>query len=280
MPPPHFSFAQSLRVIFAIGWSDFVLKYRGSILGYFWSFIGPLTKFLVILVIFGPYVSASIPQYPLYLFLGIIVWEYFILTTNGCMVVLYEKEGLVQRHPFPRILLILSVGWTNTIIFATHLFIFFVFAWFFGAPVDFAVLLLPVAVFQLTLISLGTGMLLSAYCLKYRDISHLWSIASQILFWLTPIMYPYRAANPMSASVVSFFSSPGLHPFRRILDMFIHFQPVSIVINDFRRLTLYSAAWGVPTMPHLIAFTLISLGIFLAGKKMFDMRSPYFAQEY
>ena len=65
----RFTWKHALKVVLVMGWSDFVLKYRGSFLGYLWSLAGPLVKFLVILYVFGPFVSPEIPEYPLYLFL-------------------------------------------------------------------------------------------------------------------------------------------------------------------------------------------------------------------
>lgn len=280
MAARRFTLVQALHVVLAVGWADFVLKYRGSVLGYCWALIGPLVKFFVILYVFGPYVQPSIPLYPLYLFLGIIVWEHFTMTTINCMTMLFEKEGIVQRHPFPHFLLILAVGWTNIIIFSTHLVIFAVFGWFFGAPLVWSVLYLPFIMLQMTLAALGVGMLLASYCLKYRDIGHLWGIAVQILFWLTPIMYPYRAQSAVTASLIAFFRQPGIHSIQNLLNLFIHFQPIAIIINDVRRVTLYPATAGTPTSLHIVGLTLVCAGMFLAGKWIFDRRCPYFAQEY
>ena len=99
-------------------------------MGYAWSLIGPFVKFLVILYVFGPYVRASVPFYPLYLFLGIIIWEHFSITTSHCISMLFEKQSMIQRHKFPHILLILATGWTNIIIFMTHVVIFTMVGWF------------------------------------------------------------------------------------------------------------------------------------------------------
>ena len=280
MSTRRFSFVQSLHIVFALGWADFLLKYRGSTFGYLWSFVGPLFRFLVILYVFGPYVRPSIPLYPLYLFLGMIIWEYFTNTTNGCMRMLTEKSGIVQRHPFPRILLILAVGWTNIIIFATHLVIFAVFAWFLGASLHWNIIYLPLIALQMTFVALGVGMILAAYCLKYRDIKHLWEILVQILFWLTPIMYPYRVRTAVTASILAFLRHPGLHIMSTLSDIFIHFQPLAIIINDARRVTLYPVAAGSPTFLHAIGMTLFCALFFLVGKLIFDRRVPYFNQEY
>src|SRR3990167_9362705 len=111
----HYTLRQMLRIVWIVGWSDFFLKYRGSVLGYVWSLLAPLAKFLVIYYVFRPFVRDTIPYYSLYLFLGIIVWEHFTVTTTHCMSVLHEKAAFVQKLPFPRILLIFIVGWRTPI---------------------------------------------------------------------------------------------------------------------------------------------------------------------
>ncbi len=280
MPQRRFTLSHSLRVIAAMGWSDFLLKYRGSVLGYFWSLIGPLAKFLVILYVFGPYVSPSIPQYPLYLFLGIILWEHFVLTTNSCMAMLDDKAVIIQKLLFPRLLLIFMVGWTNLLIFLSHFFIFLLFAWWFHVPLTWSVLYIVVILVQMSLIAMGFGMMLCSYCLKYRDINHLWAIATQIFFWLTPITYPYRTDGPLSAAFVNILKNPDVTSLTRIFDIFVQFQPVSILIHDAHRALLYPVSAGTPTPLHAIVFTLICGMIFLIGAVIFQRRSPYFVQEY
>ena len=76
MQSASFGWTHSLRIVVEMGWSDFFLKYRGSVLGFLWSLAFPITRFLVILHIFRPF-TKGIEFYPLYLFLGIVVWEYF-----------------------------------------------------------------------------------------------------------------------------------------------------------------------------------------------------------
>jgi ABC-type polysaccharide/polyol phosphate export permease len=277
MSERRFTLGHSLRVVFAMGWSDFLLKYRGSVLGYLWSLIGPLAKFLVILYVFGPYISPSQPQYPLYLFLGIIIWEHFVLTTNSCMSMLYDKESIIQKLLFPRLLLIFMVGWTNAIIFATHLLIFECFLYFFHVPFGWNQLYAGIILVQMSLVAMGIGMMLSAYSLRYKDIHHLWSIATQILFWLTPITYPYHAESPLSSAFMNLLRHPNVTSLTRFFDLFVQFQPMSIVIHDAHRGLLYAA---VPSVTHVVVFTLICVGIFVFGARIFLRRCPYFIQEY
>lgn len=278
MPPRQFTLSHSIAVVGAIGWSDFVMKYRGSILGYVWSLLSPLVRFVVILYVFGPYVAQSIPNYALYLFLGIIIWEYVAVTTNGCMTMLHEKASIIQRMAFPRVLLIFAVGWTNLVIFCTHLLIFFGAVWLLGVSVDVSALYLLLTALQMMCIALGIGMLLAAYSLKYRDIPHLWSVAVQILFWLTPIMYPYTLSGGSLTHAAR--AMMGQELTGSLLALFIHTQPLSIVIHDARRAVLYDATVGAPTLEHALGMTLVSMTIFLCGLAVFQRRQRFFPQEY
>ncbi|HRH93700.1 MAG TPA: ABC transporter permease [Candidatus Peribacteria bacterium] len=275
----RFGWKQMLRVVFAMGWSDFTLKYRGSMLGYLWSLLFPLTKFVVILHVFRPFVSDSIPLYPLYLFLGIVLWEHFALTTVACMSVLVEKAQLVQKVSFPRIVLMFSVGWLHVIILSTYLLIFFAIGAWAGVPLQIGALYVVVTIVQATLLGLGIGMILSSISLKYRDVPHLWAVALQVLFWLTPIAYPHDISGPVGSAMASFARTfqPSLWS---LMDAFIRFQPLSLLLYDVRRATLYVGSLGMPSLEHTAVTTAICAAFFIAGTAVFIRRSRYFLQEY
>lgn len=276
----QFTLLHSIRVALAVGWSDFVLKYRGSVLGWLWSLIGPLVKFGVILFIFEPYVEGMIPMYRLYLFLGIIIWEHFSVTTSSCMSMLFDKASIIQRLPFPRVLLIFAAGWTNAIVLATHLAVFWFYCWWTKAEVAWSSVYLPISIVEMTLLALGVGMLLSAYSLKYRDIPHLWNIALQILFWLTPIMYlPPLKLTALSGAIEA-VQTIGTHTVGGLTRTFIGSQPLSVIMHDARRSILYPDLWGVPTTAHTIGTLIVCLTVFLLGLAVFQRRQAFFAQEY
>ncbi|TSC60839.1 MAG: ABC-2 type transport system permease protein [Candidatus Peregrinibacteria bacterium Greene0416_62] len=276
----HYTARQMLRIVWIVGWSDFFLKYRGSILGYVWSLLAPLAKFLVIYYVFRPFVSDTIPYYSLYLFLGIIVWEHFTVTTTHCMTVLHEKAAFVQKLPFPRILLMFIVGWTNLIIFLTHLLIFVLFVLVTGKGFSGHWIYVPLILFQMTILAVGIGMILSAYCLKYRDIPHLWGVATQVLFWLTPITYAYKLDAPLLQTLrrlPEMIQGTALH---NVFSVFVQFQPLSLLMYDLRRVTLYPRELGTPSMEHLIGMTLVFGAIFYVGVVIFQKRCRHFVQEY
>jgi ABC-type polysaccharide/polyol phosphate export permease len=275
-----FSALRSARIVIALGWADFLLKYRGSFLGYLWSFIVPLVKFLVILHIFRPFV-ADIPAYPLYLFLGLILWEHFSMTTSACIHMPQDKSAIIKKIAFPRLLLMLSVGWMHVIIFFTYICILFAFIPLMGASLTFsAVWYVPILALQASLIALGVGMLLGSYALLFRDIQHLWGVVLQVLFWLTPIMYAYTPSAPLLNDALSIVRSRVSLSLWHFFDIFIRFQPLSVLIHDARRALLYSDTLGVPSWLHIGLFTAFCAALFLVGAFVFMRRSVYFIQEY
>ena len=276
MTPTPRTIGHMLRVVLALGWTDFQLKYRGSVLGYFWSFAAPLVQFVVILAVFQPMIGDSIPHYPLHLFLGLILWEFFSLTTSACAAVPLQKIHLMQKISLPRSVFIYSVGWTHLVIFLTRFLIYLAFALAYGSLSVNGLLLVPVLLLHMLLLSLGIGMLLAAFSLQYRDIPHLWSVTSQILFWLTPIVYDIARSGPLSQELVR-YAQDSVSLFG-LLQAVATFQPVSILIVDARRMLL--PGYSVPSTEHLVLFTLFCLVVFIAGKFAFQYRSRYFLQQY
>lgn len=274
-----FSWRHDLRVVLAIGWSDFILKYRGSVLGYLWSFLGPLVQFIIIFYIFRPFVGGAVPHYHLYLFLGIIIWEHFATTTSACIGMLWEKQGMIQKVRFHRLILPLSVGWTHVIIACTRFVIFLMLAFAIGAPPGWSAGFFPVLLLQMSLLAVGVGMILSSYALRYRDIGHLWGIALQVLFWLTPVMYPAIAAEPAARAFLKLVTG-GMPSVGVTIGSFVRLQPLSLILHDARRVFLYGDAVGMPTIGHAIGLTALCASIFLGGAWLFARRSRYFLEEY
>lgn len=275
----QFTWKHSLRVVLAMGFSDFILKYRGSFLGFLWSFIIPLVKFIVIFHVFSPFIN-GIPSYHLYLFLGIILWEHFSLITSGCMSMLHEKASIIQKVVFPRILLILSVGWTHTLILLSYFIIFLCIALIMGTAPTWGFLYIPLLFLQATLLGLSIGMILSSYALKYRDLQHLWGVILQVFFWLTPIIYPYKPQAPLAEDFANLFSGSLHVSFWSFFDIFIRFQPLSILLHDARRSILYPDTLGIPTLFHAVGFSIVCLLFFAGAVVVFQRRSRYFVQEY
>ena len=97
--------------------TDFKLKYQGSVLGYVWSLLRPLLIFLILYIVFTKFLKlgAAVPHYPVYLLLGILLWNYFVDVTSGSVTAIVGKGDLLRKINFPKYVIILSIAITALI---------------------------------------------------------------------------------------------------------------------------------------------------------------------
>src|SRR6185437_9679410 len=90
--------------------TDFKLRYQGSVLGYMWSLLRPLFMFATLYIVFGVFLKAkgNIPHYPVYLLLGIVLWNYFGEVTSGSVGAIVGKGDLLRKINFPKYVIILA----------------------------------------------------------------------------------------------------------------------------------------------------------------------------
>lgn len=109
--------------------TDFKLKYQGSILGYLWSLVKPLMLFTVLYFVFTQIlkIGGSIEHYPVYLLLGVVMWGFFAELTSISLGSIVERGALIRKVYFPRIILVVSRGFTSLLTFLLNLIVVFVF---------------------------------------------------------------------------------------------------------------------------------------------------------
>jgi len=171
--------------------TDFKLRYFGSVLGYFWSLARPLMFFGVLYVVFTQVFrfGEGVEHYPVYLLSSIVLWSFFIETTNGCVQCLLTREGLLRKMRFPRLVIPLSVALTALFNLGMNFLAVLAFALANGVEVRWTWLELLGIVVLLGTLAVGIGMLLSALYVRFRDIQPIWEVAAQILFYGSPILY-------------------------------------------------------------------------------------------
>lgn len=186
--------------------TDFKLRYFGSVLGYFWSLARPLMFFGVLYVVFTQVFrfGEDVPHYPVYLLSSIVLWGFFLETTNGCVACLLAREGLLRKMRFPRLVIPLSVALTAMFNLGMNFIAVLAFALLSGVEVRWSWLeLLPLAGL-LTALAVGVGMLLSALYVRFRDIQPIWEVLAQILFYGSPILYVSSLYEGLEHAAVTF----------------------------------------------------------------------------
>jgi ABC-2 type transport system permease protein len=249
--------------------TDFKLRYFGSVLGYLWSLMRPLLFFGVLYLFFTRALHAGkgVPHYPVYLLGSIILWTFFAETTGGCVQCLLQREGLLRKMRFPRLVIPLSVGLTALFNLGMNLLAVLGLAVAVGVEPRWSWLELIPAIVLLAMLALGVGMLLSALYVRFRDIQPIWDVSAQILFYGSPIMYV--AATYDSAK-------QGL-------------EPIAVMVNPIAAiLTQIGHAFVDPTLPTAATAAgggvrlLVPLGIvaalFALGLWFFHREAPRIAE--
>jgi len=179
------------NLTFVLAATDFKLRFFGSALGYLWTLMRPLLLFGVLYVVFTEVVrfGGGIEHYPVYLLMSIVMFTYFGEATNRGVTSLIERENLLRKVRFPRLVIPLSVALHALFNLGLNLVAVFIFVLASGiAPrVEWLELLPLVAL--LVLFATGVTMLLSALYVRYRDMQPIWEVVLQILFYASPVIY-------------------------------------------------------------------------------------------
>ncbi len=208
-------------LLFLLVQRDFVAKYKQTILGPLWFIIQPLLMSVVFTVIFGKVAKIPTDGLPPMLFYlaGLLGWTYFAQTFQSTSATLVANAGMFGKVYFPRLVVPLSSVISNLIALAIQLGTFLCFwMWFkffttagstFGFTSD--IVWIPLLIVQISALSLGVGLWLSALTAKYRDFTFLSGFIIQIWMYMTPVIYPLSqipqewqwvaVLNPMSMPV-------------------------------------------------------------------------------
>jgi ABC-2 type transport system permease protein len=172
--------------------SEFKLRYFGSALGYFWSLVRPLLFFGVLYIVFTKIFrfGQGVPHYGVYLLTSIVLWTYLGEATGGCVQCLVQREALLRKVRFPRMVIPVSVSLTSTFNLGMNFIAVIVFALANGLTPSVSWLVLVPIALGFVALATGIGMLLSALYVRFRDVAPIWEVMLQAWFYLSPVMYP------------------------------------------------------------------------------------------
>ena len=246
--------------------TDFKLRYQNSVLGYVWSVLKPLSLFSIMYVVFTRFlkVGGSIPHFPVYLLLGIVLWFFFSEVTNNSVQAIVGKGDLIRKINFPKYVIILAASFSALINLVLNLTVVFIISLFTGAEPSKFALLTPIYIAELYVFAIAVSFLLSALFVKFRDIAYIWEIFMQALFYATPIFYDLRIVPAKYAGILI------LNPIAQIV------QDIRYGLVTKETKTLASTHAGI--MLRLIPFLIVAILIF-AGSSYFRKKSKSFAEQ-
>lgn len=172
--------------------TDFKLRYQGSVLGYAWSLLRPLMIFVILYVVFVKFlkIGGNIPHFPVYLLLGIVIWNFFNEMTVQSLGSIVGRGDLIRKIRIPRWIIVLSASISALINLFLNLLVVVLFLIINHVDLLKTTLWLPLILVEVYIFALGISLFLSAAYVKYRDINYIWEVILQGGFYLTPILYP------------------------------------------------------------------------------------------
>lgn len=251
--------------------TDFKLRYQGSVLGYLWAVLRPLLTFAILYIVFAKLLRMGndIPHYPVYLLTGTVLWSFFTECTGQGIQAIVQRGDLLRKISFPKYIVVVSATATALINLAINLCVVVIFALINGVSPSWSWFVVPFLVLELYTLSLGISFLLGAINVKYRDVTSIWDVLIQALFYAIPIIYPL--------SMVLESSSFGLTAARIIM-----LNPIAQVIQDVRYNLITTetiTAWEILPGPlQMVPILLVFLVLALAAL-FFRKRSKRFAEE-
>jgi len=259
-----------LRRFWSLTWmlavTDFKLRFFGSALGYVWTLMRPLLLFGVLYVVFTEVVrlGGDIDHYPVYLLASIVMFTFFAETTTRGVTSLVERENLLRKVRFPRLVIPLSVALHALFNLGLNMLVVFIFALASGIEPRVSWLELIPLLAVLAVFATSVAMLLSALYVRYRDVQPIWEVISQILFYASPVIY---VASFYPASVEE---AAMANPLAAI------FTQVRHAVIDPSAPTAYDVAGGA-------GWLLVSLGVVAVscalGSWVFAREAPRIAED-
>lgn len=246
--------------------TDFKLRYQGSVLGYAWSLLRPLLIFVILYVVFVRFIplGKGVPHYPIYLLLGIVIWNFFNEMTAQSLGSIVGRGDLIRKIRIPRWIIVLSSSISALINLLLNLVVVVIFLILNHVDLLKTTLWFPLILIEVYVFALGVSLFLSAAFVKYRDVSYIWEVIIQAGFYLTPILYPLAKITNLT-----FQKLIMLNPMAQS----IQDSRYSVVTHQTQTVyQLFQGGWY-----KFIPFILVGL-VFIGGLSYFRKESKYFAE--
>ncbi|HWT92623.1 MAG TPA: ABC transporter permease [Solirubrobacteraceae bacterium] len=257
---------QLARVLAATDWK---VRFFGSALGYVWSLLRPLLLFGILYLVFSEIVGLGdeVVAYPIQLLSAMMLYFFFSEVTGGALTSLVDRQSLVRKIGFPRMVVPLSVGMIGVLNLALNALVLVVFVALQQVEPRWTWLLVPIPVALVALFALGAGLMLSALYVRFRDVRPVWDVATQALFYATPILYPAERIIDESQTLASLAM---VNPLAALIQTTRHWLLGPGVPSAVET----AGSWGFLLIPAAIFVAVIAGGFWL-----FERTAPVAAEQ-
>lgn len=233
---------------------DVKLRYKRSFLGILWTVLNPILMMLIMTIVFSNLFRFEIENFPIYLFIGNIIFTFNSDATNNALNSITGNASLIKKVYIPKYMFPVSKVFTALVNLVFSFIALIVIMIITKTPIYPTMLLTPLLIFYLLMFSMGLGLILSVLMVFFRDISHLYGVISLAWMYLTPIFYPVSLLKE-KVSII-----PIINPMN-------HF------IEYLRNLILYNT---VPSFQENLTCFLFGFCFFIMGLYVFYKKQDKF----
>ena len=240
-------------------------RYKGSVLGFLWTFLNPLLQLVVYTLVFSVIMRNGIDQYYIFLFVALVPWIFFASSLTGGASCIFMSQDMVKKIYFPREVLpiaYITTSFINMLLTFIVVFVVLIVTGFGINPVAL-LYLIPIMLIEY-LLALGIAFLASALSVYFRDLQYILGIVAMAWQFLTPVMYPQEMVEGALAG----------HP--ALLTIW-NLNPTTPMINAYRQILYYKE---IPDLSTLLAALVLGIIVFLIGWFSFGKLQKGFAEEF
>ena len=246
------------EMIFSLVHRDLKGRYKGSILGFAWTFLNPLLQLAVYTMVFSIIMRSGIEDYYLFLFVALVPWIFFSTSLSGGAGCIRAQAGMITKIYFPREVIPISFVTSQFVNMLLSLIVVFLVLLVAGKPMNIeALVFLPLIMIIEYMIALGMTMLISGVTVYWRDVEYFVGIVMMAWQFATPVMY-------------------GLDQIPQALVPYFNLNPMTPVIVAFRDILYYGKT---PELATLISAILFGIGVIIVGWFVFSKLKKHFAEE-
>ena len=269
------------HLTYNIARNEFKLKFFGSALGYVWQLMRPLLLFGVLYVFFVVIFhvdrakGAASAYYGAQLLGSIVLFTFFTEATAGAVRSVVDRESLVRKIQFPRMVIPLAIVLLGLFNLGLNLLVVMIFALGSGVRPMLSWLELPLILSVLIVFCTGLAMLLSALFVRFRDIQPIWEVLSQILFYCSPVIIPVETVREK-------LLGPGHSQLDAVLYHIYMLNPLAVVFQQFRHAMInhatLSAGEALGSWAALLGSLAIVIAVFVVGFTVFNRSARLVAE--
>ena len=250
-------------------------RYKGSVLGFMWTFMNPLLQLMVYTIVFSVILQNTTPRYYLFLFSALVPWMFFSASLTGGSSSVLASKDMVKKIYFPREVMPIAYVTSAFVNMALTFLVVMLVMMVSGQPWDkellltwgsgwnwFALLYLPIVMIIEYMLALGVAMLSSALTVYFRDLEYILGIISMLWMYMCPILYP-----------ISMVTESGLWEKYGALYML---NPMTPIVVAFRDIFYYGRA---PELGTLLNAAALGLFFIVFGYLVFRKLQKGFAEE-